>query len=75
MLTREEQSDLVNLAWNWDSAYRFEVIDGIWKATSVVDPPTVLTADSADELRQKVRDDYADRRRTTSPLLGDRTST
>ena len=75
MLTREEQSDLLNLAWNWDSAYRFEVIDGIWKATSVLDRATVLTADSADELRQKVRDDYADQRRAESPLPGDRMST
>ena len=75
MLTREEQSDLLNLAWNWDSAYTFEVIDGVWKATSTADPVAVLTADSADELRQKVREDYAERQRAARPLSGDRMST
>lgn len=75
MLTSEEQSDLLNLASNWDSGYTFEVIDGIWKATSALEAATVLTADSADELRQKVRDDYAGRQRAAHRALGDRMST
>ena len=35
--------------------------DGIWTATAVSDPATVLTADTADELRQLVRADYEGR--------------
>jgi hypothetical protein len=35
----------------------------VWKATAVDGPATVLTADSAAELREKVRDDYTQRRR------------
>lgn len=75
MLTKEEQSDLLNLAWNWDTVYRFEVIDGVWKAILALDPAIVLTADSADDLRQKVREDYAIRQRAARPAVGDRMST
>lgn len=75
MLTREEQSDLLNLSWNWDTVYRFEVVDGVWKAILALDPSTVLTAGSAEELRQKVREDYAGRQRAARPVLGDRMST
>ena len=61
VLTPEEQTDLISLTFHWDTAYRFEVVDGVWRATSHGDPSTVLTADTAWELRQLVRDDYAAR--------------
>jgi hypothetical protein len=62
MLTNEEQSDLLALAWHWDGSYRFQITDGVWSATLVSDPTCVLTAESAGELRELVRNDYADRR-------------
>lgn len=61
MLTPEEQTDLISLTFHWDTAYRFEVVDGVWRATPHGDPATVLTADTARDLRQLVRDDYAAR--------------
>ena len=58
MLSRDDQDDLAGLAWNWSGAYEFKVEDAVWVATSVADPATVLTADSAEELRRLVRADY-----------------
>ncbi len=58
MLSREEQDDVAGLSWNWENAYEFKIEDGVWVAISVADPATVLTADSADELRLLVRADY-----------------
>jgi hypothetical protein len=76
VLTGEEESDLAGMAWNWEGAYAFQVTDGVWIASAVTDPACVLTADTADELRRKVRDDYASRRPTgPGPLLGERMST
>ncbi len=61
MLTREEQTDLLDLTWHWDTAYRFEVIDSVWRAIPADEPASVLAADTAAELREKVRADYAAR--------------
>ena len=66
MLSREDQDDLAGLAWNWEGAYDFKVADGVWVATSLADPATVLTADSADELRRLVRADYFASRRAAA---------
>jgi hypothetical protein len=63
MLTREERSDLLNLMFHWDTAYRFEVIGGVWRAIPADDPAGVLTADSACDLRELVRADYQNRKR------------
>jgi hypothetical protein len=61
-LLREHEADLIGLRWNWEGAYTFTLSsDGIWTATVVGDPATILTADTADELRQMVRADYAGR--------------
>jgi hypothetical protein len=46
------------LSWNWSGAYTFALGDGVWSATAVEDPATVLTAESAEELRRLVRADY-----------------
>jgi hypothetical protein len=58
VFSRDDEDDLAGLQWNWQGAYSFNVIDGVWTATVVGDPATVLTADAADELRQQVRADY-----------------
>lgn len=62
MLSKEEQTDLLDLTWHWENAYSFQVTDGVWRAIPADDPACVLTADSAWELREKVRTDYAARR-------------
>ena len=55
MLSKEDQSSLLNLAWHWESAYTISAIEGVWQAVPAVDPSAVLTADTAEELRQKDR--------------------
>lgn len=47
------------LAWHYEAAYAFSVIEGVWQAVPAVEPSAVLTADTAEELRDKVRQDYA----------------
>ena len=78
MLSKEEQSDLLDLTWHWESAYEFRVVDGVWQATPAGDPVGMLTADSAWELREKVRADYAARQcaaRKAQEYLEERMST
>ena len=58
MLSREDEDDLAGLSWNWSGAYTFALGDGVWSATAVDDPATVLTAEFAEELRRLVRADY-----------------
>ena len=47
--------------------YDCSVIEGVWQAVPAVEPPAVLTAATAEELRKKVRQDYASRQ-TTVPM-------
>jgi hypothetical protein len=61
MLSIEHEDDLAGLAWNWEGAYEFEITDGIWIARSVLDRKTILTACTADELRDLVRSHYTSR--------------
>jgi hypothetical protein len=75
MLTREEQSDLIDLTWRWETAYTFAAVDGIWTATPAGNPAGVLSADSAAQLREKVRVDYAGRQVSLTAVRGERMST
>jgi hypothetical protein len=61
MLSKEDQSSLLDLAWHWESAYTISVIERAWQAVSEVEPSAALTADTAEELRQIVRQDYSSR--------------
>lgn len=58
-LVGDTQQKLIYLQWNWDSAYDISVSDdgGEWKAVRL-DDQAPLTAGSAEELRQKIHDDY-----------------
>lgn len=58
-LTRSEASELADLKFHWDEAYSISWIDGVYRAARMSEPSVVLTADSCDELRQQIRDDYA----------------
>jgi hypothetical protein len=61
MLDAWQERELRDLAWHWSEAYEISVVDDTWTAVPLVEPATVLTADSAQELRELVRIDYADR--------------
>jgi hypothetical protein len=76
-LTPSEQSTLTQLSWHWEGGYEnFTVTgDGIWQASPVGEPATVLTAGSAEELREKIRADYAGRQARRNAGLHERMST
>ena len=75
MLSREDQSALLDLTWHWESAYAFSVVEAVWQAVPAIEPSAVLTADTAEELREKVRHDYASRQASMRPNRGERMST
>jgi hypothetical protein len=75
MLSEEDQSSLLDLAWHWESAYSFSVIEGVWQAVPAADTAAVLTAATASELREKVRQDYSLRQTRSRPIRGERMST
>ena len=75
MLSKEDQSALLDLTWHWESAYAFSVVEGIWQAVPAIEPATVLSADTAEQLREKVRQDYASRQASLGPVRGERMST
>lgn len=61
MLNPADEASLRDLTYHWEDAYSFAVIDDTWTATPAEDPASVLTAESAAELREAVRLDYARR--------------
>lgn len=76
-LTASEQSSLTQLSWHWEGAYEnFTVTaDGTWQASPADDPGQVLTAGSAEQLREKIRADYPGRQARTRSTLHERMST
>jgi hypothetical protein len=67
MLSEQDTQSLIWLQWHWDSHYGMQVRDGLWLARRLDHPPLTadghaefITADSAPELRDKVRDDFAE---------------
>lgn len=57
-ISRSDQSALNDLNWHWDTAYNIS-FDGVtWSASPLTQPTAVLTAESAPELRQQIREDY-----------------
>jgi hypothetical protein len=75
VLTPEEELDLAGIRWHWKTAYGVGLDDGVWTAVPHVEPATVLTAESADELRALIRADYLKRTARPAPLLQERMST
>ena len=45
VLSREDQTSLIELSWHWEGAYTFQVTEGLWTAVPAADPAEVLTAD------------------------------
>ena len=57
--TAGDLAELAELRWHWDSAYKIDCGDGAWTARWI-DGTDILTADTADELRELIRaDDFA----------------
>jgi hypothetical protein len=58
----EMQTTLTDLRWHWEDAYRIDYADGLWAASPLSNVTEMITADTAMELRTKIRYDYAERR-------------
>jgi hypothetical protein len=74
VLSEQEQADLLDLTRRWEGAYSFKITDAVWQAIAAGDPAGVLTAESAWELREKVRADYAARKSAAQSTHGYRNS-
>jgi hypothetical protein len=62
LVTAAEQAALADLGFHWGDHYEISVNDnGRWRASPVHDSSSVITANSATKLREKIRLDYADR--------------
>ncbi len=57
----DEQEALADLRWHWEEAYEINRAGQTWTARFKADTAT-LSADSADELRKLIRQDYFDRK-------------
>jgi hypothetical protein len=58
-MNRAQAFDLADLMFHWDTAYKIDFDGALWTAARANNLSHVLTADSADELRQKIRLDYS----------------
>jgi len=62
-VTSEEATGLLNLQSRWRDAYAITFSDGVWSARRHEAPVTILTADTAPELRGPMQDDHTCRPR------------
>jgi hypothetical protein len=71
-ISREDQSALNDLNYHWDTAYNISFDGDTWSAAPLSDAATVLTAESASDLRELIRADYQrnDRRKWREPWQG-----
>ena len=60
-MTAEEEAALTDLGHHWGHVYAIAMCDGIWTAQPYDRPASILTADSADQLRKLIRQDYRGR--------------
>jgi hypothetical protein len=61
MLNPTDEAALRDLSWHSENVYAFAVVDNTWTAIPADDPADILTAESASELRELIRADYAER--------------
>jgi len=61
MLDSDAQTTLTDLRWHWEDAYQIDCEDGMWLAVPLGDPLVTISRDSAAELREAIRQDYAER--------------
>jgi hypothetical protein len=53
-----DRSKLADLGSHWGEAYVLGFDGDTWSASPFTDPAVILTADTADDLRLRIRDDY-----------------
>ena len=61
MLDSDARSVLNDLRWHWEDAYSIDCREGVWLADSLSDPFVTISRGNAAELREALRQDYAER--------------
>jgi len=61
MLDSGAQTMLNDLRWHWEDAYSIDCREGVWLAVSLSDPFVTISRGNAAELREALRQDYAER--------------
>jgi hypothetical protein len=56
-----ERIQLSGLRLHWEEFYQLSTSDGVWLAARLDDQAVLLTADSAADLRDQMREDFARR--------------
>ena len=59
MLTKEDQTSLIWLRMNWENHYKISFEEGDWQALPLLAPADILTADTAIDLREAMKDHFA----------------
>ena len=63
MLDSDAQSMLNDLRWHWEDAYSIDCREGVWLAVPLSDPFVTISRDNAADLREALRQDYAEQGR------------
>jgi hypothetical protein len=63
MLDSDAQTMLNDLRWHWEDAYSIDCREGVWLAVSLSDPFVTISCENGAELREALRQDYAERGR------------
>jgi hypothetical protein len=71
----DDREALARLGRHWGEHYAVTMRDGCWSAIPYGRPATILTADSAEELWELLRTDYADQHPIYDSALRERMST
>jgi len=58
VLTKEDQTSLIWLRMNWESHYKISFEEGVWQALPLFAPTDILTAETAMELRDAMKDHF-----------------
>ncbi len=61
MISREDMTSLIWLRMHWETYYQISLDDGLWRALPVGGSADALTAKSALQLRDAMKDDFAAR--------------
>lgn len=68
-LDRTQASELAQLMFVWDREYRLACDGETWTASPLSEPIAVLSAESAADLRELLREDAQQRKRSSWPLV------
>jgi hypothetical protein len=57
-MTAADATTLYDIRRIWEDRYKIDFMDGVWQACRLVGGISILTADTPDQLRGQIREDY-----------------